>query len=46
MNDPGDSSILFLIECKDGIKGCLTSAYGKDADTDLMDFVLSLPKKL
>ncbi|MFT5079323.1 MAG: hypothetical protein ACI825_001401 [Planctomycetota bacterium] len=46
MNDPGDSSILFLIECKDAIKGCLTSAYGKDADTDLTEFVLSLPKKL
>ena len=45
MNDPGDSSILFLIACKDGIKGCLSSAYGVDADTDLMEFVLALKKE-
>ncbi|AEE19001.1 hypothetical protein [Dokdonia sp. 4H-3-7-5] len=45
MNDPSDSSILFLIETNDSIKGCLTSAYGKDADTDLIDFVMSLEKK-
>ncbi len=44
MNDPSDSSILFLIACNDGIKGCLTSAYGVDADTELIEFVMSLPK--
>jgi len=44
MNDPSDSSILFLIKCNDGTKGCLTSAYGIDADTDLIEFVMSLPK--
>ena len=45
MSDPSDSSILFLIECNDGTKGCLTSAYGIDADTDLIEFVIALPKK-
>ena len=44
MNDPGDSSILFLIACNDGTKGCLTSAYGVDADTNLIEFVRSLPR--
>jgi hypothetical protein len=45
MNDPGDSSILFLIACTDGIKGCLSSAYGVDADTDLIEFVRALKKE-
>ena len=45
MNDPGDSSILFLIACTDGVKGCLSSAYGTDADTDLIEFVLALKKE-
>ena len=45
MNDPGDSSILFLIACHDGIKGCLSSAYGIDADHDLIEFVLALKKE-
>ncbi len=44
MSDPSDNSILFLIACNDGIKGCLTSAYGVDADTDLIEFVLNLKK--
>lgn len=45
MSDPSDSSILFLIECKDGSKGYLSSAYGIYADTDTIDFVLSLKLK-
>jgi len=44
MNDPGDSSILFLIACTDGTKGCLSSAYGVDADADLIEFVSALKK--
>lgn len=44
MNDPSDSSILFLIECNDGTKGCLSSAYGKDSEPNLIDFVMSLSK--
>ncbi len=45
MSDPSDQSILFLIECVDGTKGCLSSSYGIYADTDLIDFCLSLRKK-
>lgn len=45
MTDPSDSSILFLIEGVDGSKGYLSSAYGIYADTDTMDFVLSLKRK-
>lgn len=45
MNDPSDSSILFLIECNDNTKGCLSSAYGKDANQNLIDFVIKLNKK-
>lgn len=44
MNDPGDGSILFLIECVDGSKGYLTSGYGIYADTDTVDFILSLKR--
>jgi hypothetical protein len=44
MNDPGDSSILFLISCDDGTKGCLSSAYGIDADVDLINFVMALKR--
>ena len=42
LNDPSDASILFLIECTDGTKGCLSSAYGIYADTNLIEFVLTL----
>ncbi|WP_299223624.1 hypothetical protein [uncultured Aquimarina sp.] len=42
LNDPSDASILFLIECADGTKGCLSSNYGIHADLDLMQFALSL----
>jgi hypothetical protein len=45
MNDPSDSSILFLLECNDNTKRCLSSAYGKDADPNLIDFVIKLNKK-
>ena len=44
MNDPGDESILFLIECASGTKGYLTSSYGIYADTDTIDFILSLKR--
>jgi hypothetical protein len=30
MNDPGDSTILYLIETKEGKKGLLVDAYGAD----------------
>ncbi|AXT51129.1 hypothetical protein D1818_09935 [Aquimarina sp. BL5] len=42
LSDPSDASILFLIACFDGVKGCLSSNYGVHADLDLMQFALSL----
>ncbi|MFK7983480.1 MAG: phosphoribosylpyrophosphate synthetase [Saprospiraceae bacterium] len=44
LSNPSDASILFLIECTDGTKGCLSSAYGVGADTDLIEFVLAIKK--
>jgi hypothetical protein len=46
MNDPGDSTILFLISCQDGIKGFISNAYGVYADVELMDFVMGMEKAL
>ncbi len=37
--DPGDSSILYVIETKDGTKGTLVDAYGADDDPDKTDFI-------
>lgn len=45
LSDPSDQSILFLIECSDTTKGCLSSAYGIYADSQLIEFCLSLRKK-
>lgn len=45
LSDPSDQSILFLIECLDGTKGCLSSAYGIYADSKMIEFCLSLRKK-
>ncbi|MFL1897074.1 hypothetical protein ACJRPK_15325 [Aquimarina sp. 2-A2] len=42
LSDPSDASILFLIACNDGLKGCLSSNYGIHADMELMQFALSL----
>lgn len=44
MSDPGDASILFLIQCTDGQKGYLSSAYGIYANTELIDFIRSMKK--
>jgi hypothetical protein len=44
-SDPSEQSILFLIECVDQTKGCLSSAYGIYAESDLIEFCLSLKRK-
>jgi hypothetical protein len=44
LSDPSDQSILFLIQCKDETKGCLVSGYGTYADSELIEFCISLPK--
>ena len=45
LSDPSDQSILFLIKCNDGTKGCISSAYGIHADTNLIEFTLEISKK-
>ena len=45
LSDPSEQSILFLIKCTDGTKGCLSSAYGIYADSQLIEFCLSIRKK-
>lgn len=45
MTDPGDASILFLIECADGEKGYISSPYGVYANAELMAFMRALEKK-
>ena len=45
LSDPSDQSILFLIECTDGTKGCLSSSYGVYANVKLIEFVRGLTKK-
>ena len=37
--DPGDSSILYVLETNDGTKGTLVDAYGPDADVDKTLFI-------
>ena len=37
--DPADSSILYVLETKDGTKGTLVDAYGPDADADKTIFI-------
>jgi hypothetical protein len=41
-SDPGDSSILYVIETNDGDKGYLTNAYGPYADTKVSTFIDSV----
>ncbi|MBC7488426.1 MAG: hypothetical protein H7282_16935 [Cytophagaceae bacterium] len=38
-SDPGDSSILYAIETKDGEKGILTDSYGAYSDTNVTEFI-------
>lgn len=37
--DPGDSSIMYALQTKDGTKGTLVDAYGPDADVDKTMFI-------
>lgn len=39
MSDPEDSSILYVIETDNGVKGTLVDAYGAYSDPDVNDFV-------
>ncbi len=42
--DPGDSSIMYVLETKDGTKGTLVDAYGPDADGDKTTFIREVEK--
>ena len=37
--DPADSSIMYVLETKDGTKGTLVDAYGPDGDADKTLFI-------
>jgi hypothetical protein len=41
-SDPGDSSIVYMIETSDGKKGTLVDAYGMYSDADVSSFLKSI----
>lgn len=41
-SDPGDSSIVYMIETNDGKKGTLVDAYGMYADPEIGNFLKSI----
>lgn len=38
-SDPGDSSILYALETKDGVRGMISHPYGADSDGKVEDFI-------
>ncbi len=41
-SDPGDNSIVYMIETSDGKKGTLVDGYGPTADPDMANFLKSI----
>jgi hypothetical protein len=41
-SDPGDSSIVYMIETKDGKRGTIVDAYGMYSDPDIENFLKSI----
>jgi hypothetical protein len=41
-SDPGDSSILYVIETNDGTKGTLVDSYGAYSDSDVSKFIVAV----
>jgi hypothetical protein len=41
-SDPGDSTILYVIETSDGLKGTLSDGYGTYADSDVSKFIVQV----
>jgi hypothetical protein len=41
-SDPGDSSILYVIETDDGLKGTLVDSYGAYSDSDVSKFIVAV----
>jgi hypothetical protein len=42
VSDPGDNSILYVIETDDGHKGTLVDAYGAYSDSDVSKFIVAV----
>jgi hypothetical protein len=38
-SDPDDMSILYALECSDGTRGTISSAYGPTGDSDSLEFL-------
>lgn len=43
-SDPGDNTILYVIETDDGCKGTLVDGYGAYADEDVSKFIVEVEK--
>jgi hypothetical protein len=41
-SDPGDNSILYVIETDDGLKGTLVDSYGAYSDSDVSKFIVAV----
>jgi hypothetical protein len=41
-SDPGDSSVLYVIETDDGLKGTLVDSYGAYSDSDVSKFIVAV----
>ena len=37
--DPADMSVIYVVECTNGLKGCLIDAYGSYADEQMSEFL-------
>ena len=44
--DPGDASILYVLETRDGLKGTISNGYGVEANTSLEDFLESVQSRV
>ncbi len=44
MNDPSDSTFLFLVRCSDGVQGYISNAYRIYEDVEFMEFVMGMAK--
>ena len=42
VSDPGDNSILYVIETNDGVKGTLVDSYGAYASDDVSKFIVQV----
>src|SRR5688572_24898814 len=42
ISDPGDNSILYVIETDDGLKGTLVDGYGAYSDSDVSKFIVAV----